>query len=117
MFRVKRMQWWGALVVTVWFFAGATVQAGTWTPLANQPTFLNPPSQCALYPNANCAPPGNFSFGGVFAENLLRRHVSHRTHSRARAGQVLLGRCRRHARNANRICYRLTLGEFGQTEV
>jgi hypothetical protein len=65
------MQWWGALVVTVWFFAGATVQAGTWTPLANQPTFLNPPSQCALYPNANCAPPGNFSFGGVFAENLL----------------------------------------------
>ena len=71
MFRVKRMQWWGALVVTVWFSTAATVQAGTWTPLVNQPTFLNPPSQCALYPNANCAPPGNFSFGGVFAENLL----------------------------------------------
>ena len=71
MFQVKRMQWRGALVVTVWIFAGATVQAGTWTPLANQPTFLNPPSQCAQYQNANCAPPGNFSSGGVFAENLL----------------------------------------------
>ncbi|HEY6923095.1 MAG TPA: hypothetical protein VI653_06480 [Steroidobacteraceae bacterium] len=71
MFRVRRIQWWGAPVVTVCLFAGATVQAGTWTPLANQPTFLNPPSQCALYPNANCAPPGNFSSGGVLAENLL----------------------------------------------
>ena len=72
MFRVKRMQWWGALVVTVWFFAGPTVQAGTWTPLTNQPTFLNPPSLCAQFPNANCAPPGvNGSPGGVFAENLL----------------------------------------------
>ena len=75
MFRVKSMQWWGALVVAVWFFAGATVQAGTWTPLVHQPTFLNPPSQCAQFPNANCAPPGNFSSGGVFAENLLTVQV------------------------------------------
>ncbi|MBV9727111.1 MAG: hypothetical protein JO299_18260 [Gammaproteobacteria bacterium] len=71
MLRIKTLQWRGALVVTAWIFAEATVQAGTWTPLTNQPTFLNPPSQCAQYPNANCAAPGNYSFGGVLAENLL----------------------------------------------
>ena len=71
MFRVRKMQWCGALVVTVCFFAETAVQGGTWTPLANQPTFLNPPSQCALYPNANCAPPGNFAFGGILQTNLL----------------------------------------------
>lgn len=47
------------------------VRSGTWTPLAHQPTFLNRPSECASYPNANCAPPGNFSSGGVFTANLL----------------------------------------------
>jgi len=71
MFQVRKMPRRCALVVTVWLFVVATVQAGTWTPLANQPTFLNPPSQCAQYPNANCAPPDNPSCGGVFAENLL----------------------------------------------
>jgi hypothetical protein len=60
-----------ALVFAVGCFSVATVQAGTWTPLAHQPTFLNPPSQCALYPNANCAPPGSFSSGGVSNANLL----------------------------------------------
>ncbi len=45
--------------------------AGKWVPLANQPTFLNPPSLCALYKNANCAPPGQFSQGGVINVTLL----------------------------------------------
>jgi len=58
-------------VIVIWFFATAAVQAGTWTPLAHQPTFMNPPSQCAIYPNANCAPAGNPSAGGVLNANLL----------------------------------------------
>jgi len=45
--------------------------AQTWTPLTHQPTFLNPPSQCAQYPNAMCAPPGQLSYGGVLNLNLL----------------------------------------------
>ena len=45
--------------------------AGTWTPLKNQPTFLNPLSECQANPNANCAPPGQFSFGGALAPLLL----------------------------------------------
>jgi hypothetical protein len=45
--------------------------AGTWTPLTNQPTFLNPPSQCAIYHNPLCAPSGQYSYGGVLAANLL----------------------------------------------
>jgi hypothetical protein len=61
----------GILVVATLFFATNAVQAGTWTPLANQPTFMNPPSQCALYPNANCAPAGSGSFGHVLNANLL----------------------------------------------
>jgi hypothetical protein len=59
------------LVLAILLFATTAVQAGTWTPLANQPTFLNPPSQCALYPNALCAPAGGYSFGGVLNANLL----------------------------------------------
>lgn len=50
---------------------GGAAQTGIWTPLANQPTFLNPPSQCATYENANCAPPGGYSSGGVENVNLL----------------------------------------------
>ena len=60
-----------ALVPVIWLFGTTAGQAGTWTPLANQPTFLNPPGQCALYPNANCAPAGSSSFGGVLNANLL----------------------------------------------
>jgi hypothetical protein len=59
-----------ALIIAV-SISTATVEAGTWTPLANQPTFSNPPSQCALYPNANCAPAGYYSYGGVLNVNLL----------------------------------------------
>jgi hypothetical protein len=59
------------LVTAILFSATAAVQAGTWTPLAHQPTFMNPPSQCAAYPNANCAPAGNPSTGGVLNANLL----------------------------------------------
>lgn len=60
-----------ALTVAASISTGDTAETGTWTPLAHQPTFLNPPSQCALYPNANCAPPGNYSYGGVSNFNLL----------------------------------------------
>jgi len=60
----------GALIIGV-SISTATVEAGTWTPLTNQPRFLNPPSQCALYPNANCAPPGSFSYGAVVNVDLL----------------------------------------------
>ena len=59
------------LVVTVSISTSAMVHAGTWTPLANQPTFLNPPGQCAIYENANCAPAGYFSWGAVENVNLL----------------------------------------------
>jgi hypothetical protein len=48
-----------------------TFESGTWVPLTNEPTFLNPPSRCALYPNPNCAPAGNFSYGGVLNVDLL----------------------------------------------
>lgn len=58
-------------VIAALFFATATVQAGAWTPLAHQPMFMNPPSQCAAYPNANCAPPGNSSEGGPINVTLL----------------------------------------------
>ena len=50
---------------------GGAARAGEWTPLANQPTFLNPPSLCAQYPNANCAPAGGYSYGFVLNANLL----------------------------------------------
>lgn len=42
----------GALIL----WGGISAIAGSWTPLANQPTFLNPVSQCKKYPNTNCAP-------------------------------------------------------------
>jgi hypothetical protein len=50
---------------------GDTTETGTWTPLAHEPTFLNPPSQCALYPDPNCAPAGYYSYGSVLNFNLL----------------------------------------------
>jgi len=59
----------GALTASI--STGDTVKTGTWTPLAHEPMFLNPPSQCALYPNPNCAPPGNYSYGSVLNCNLL----------------------------------------------
>lgn len=59
------------LFIAILVFATTVAQAGTWTPLANQPTFMNPPSQCALYPNANCAPAGTPASGGVLNANLL----------------------------------------------
>jgi hypothetical protein len=60
-----------ALVAIALLFTGAALHAGTWTPLANQPIFLNPPSQCALFPNADCAPAGYYSFGAILNANLL----------------------------------------------
>jgi len=45
--------------------------AATWAPLVHEPTFLNPPSQCALYPNPNCAPPDHYSYGSVVNCSLL----------------------------------------------
>ena len=68
---MKDTQRFCALVIATLFFATAAVRAGTWTPLAHQPTFMNPPSQCAAYPNANCAPPGGFSEGGPLNATLL----------------------------------------------
>ena len=65
------MQGMCVLIATALISTGAAAQTGTWTPLANQPTFLNPPSQCAIYQNSNCAPAGDYSWGGVFNVNLL----------------------------------------------
>jgi hypothetical protein len=60
-----------ALIIAISLGSAGAARAGTWTPLTNQPTFLNPPSQCAQYPNADCAPPGSFAYGGVTNANLL----------------------------------------------
>jgi len=58
-------------LVIVLFVSGGAAHAGHWTALTNQPTFMNPPSQCAAYPNANCAPAGYYSWGSVLNVNLL----------------------------------------------
>lgn len=63
--------WLSVPIVAIALGSGGTALAGVWTPLANQPTFLNPPSQCAQYPNANCAPQGDASYGYVMNANLL----------------------------------------------
>ena len=89
------------LVIAILFFATAAVQAGTWTPLANQPTFMNPPSQCALYPNANCAPASNPSAGGVLNANLLTD------------GSVLFEAIVIDDTSAHRLEYRLIPDQFG----
>ncbi len=59
------------VVIAILSCATATIRAGTWTPLTHQPTFLNLPGKCALYPNANCAPAGIPSDGQVLNVNLL----------------------------------------------
>lgn len=59
-----------ALIAITSIFTAVTVQAGTWTALTNQPTFLNPSSLCQTYPNADCSP-GGYSFGGILNANLL----------------------------------------------
>jgi len=59
------------LIIAISLGSAGAARAGNWTPLTHQPTFMNPPSACAQYPNANCAPPGGFSDGGVFNANLL----------------------------------------------
>jgi hypothetical protein len=89
------------LVIAILFFATAAVQAGTWTPLAHQPTFMNPPSQCALYPNANCAPAGTPSAGGVLNANLLTD------------GSVLFEAIVIDDNSARRLEYRLIPDQFG----
>ncbi len=58
------------LTAVISITAAAMAQTGTWTPLKNEPTFLNPPSLCLAYPNANCSP-GGYSLGGIFNVNLL----------------------------------------------
>ncbi len=60
-----------ALIIAISLGNAGAAQAGKWTPLSNEPTFLNPPILCAQYQNANCVPPGNYSFGGVINANLL----------------------------------------------
>ncbi len=60
-----------ALIIAISLGSAAAARAGVWTPLANEPTFMNPPSQCAQYPNSMCAPPGSYSWGGVINANLL----------------------------------------------
>lgn len=65
------MQGMRVLIAAALISTAAAAQTGTWTPLVNQPTFLNPPSQCAIYLNTNCVPPGYFSWGGVENVNLL----------------------------------------------
>ncbi len=49
--------------------SAGTVRGGTWTPLKNQPRFLNPPRLCGIYRNANCSP--SYSWGEVDNANLL----------------------------------------------
>jgi hypothetical protein len=58
------------VAVAVGISVGGGARAGTWTPLTNQPTFLNPPSQCAQFPNTMCAASG-WSWGGIMYANLL----------------------------------------------
>jgi hypothetical protein len=60
-----------ALIIAILLGSTSAARAGTWTPLNFEPTFLNPPSLCAQYPNADCAPPGSYSYGGVLNANLL----------------------------------------------
>ncbi len=62
---------WSVLIIAIALCGVGSAQAGHWTALANEPTFLNPPSECIQYPNANCAPPGNYSYGGVENVTLL----------------------------------------------
>jgi hypothetical protein len=59
------------LVIAIWLGSASAARAGTWVPLTHQPMFLNPPSSCAQYSNANCAPPGGYSSGYVTNANLL----------------------------------------------
>lgn len=59
-----------ALIAITSISTAVTVQAGTWTPLTNEPRFLNPPSMCQTYPNADCSP-GGYSYGGIVNANLL----------------------------------------------
>jgi hypothetical protein len=58
------------VTVAVGLSIGGGARAGTWTPLTNQPTFLNPPTQCSQFPNGSCVGPG-WSLGGVFNATLL----------------------------------------------
>ncbi len=58
------------LIAVAWMTVPSLAQNGTWTPLKNQPTFLNPPSQCRIYPNANCSPAATSS-GLILNVNLL----------------------------------------------
>jgi hypothetical protein len=64
-----------ALVAIFSLGASAAATAGTWTPLTNQPTFLNPPGQCALYHNDLCTDPSlpsyPFSIGGMLSPLLM----------------------------------------------
>lgn len=60
-----------ALLIASCFTICASAQAGVWTPLTNEPTFLNPPNFCIAYPNPNCAPVGQLSYGGIINANLL----------------------------------------------
>ena len=59
------------LSIAICMGAAGAAQAGEWIPLTHQPTFLNPPSACIQYHNANCAPPGQLSYGGVINATLL----------------------------------------------
>lgn len=60
-----------ALVTAIGIAGVGAVQAGDWTPLSHEPTFLNPPVLCTHYPNANCAPSGQLSYGGIINATLL----------------------------------------------
>jgi hypothetical protein len=94
-------QWIRTPAIAILSLATIAARAGTWTPLAHQPTFMNPPSQCAAYPNANCAPPGTPSSGGVLNANLLTD------------GSVLFEAIVMDDTTARRLEYRLIPDEFG----
>jgi hypothetical protein len=59
------------LIIVISFGISGAAHAGKWTALTHEPTFLNPPSLCAQYQNSNCAPAGNYSYGGILNVNLL----------------------------------------------